>query len=310
LRNFFHIALCFILVDFYARHTRGLRRRAIRIWFVLIGLSAVLTHQHHIVDVGGGLLPGAFSFYLFPESSDSFAPGPKNLRIASYYGVSAGAMFLLAWTTWPRGGLLLWPSIALAIVGVAYSGLGPAAYRKGSGLLPASAWLMLGPVLLGQRTSLLFYRRRCHPWNEVAPGLWIGRQLSNREASKAVRLGVRAVLDLTAEFSEAAPFRAMTYHNMRILDLTAPTLDQMSEAVDFIAREIVKGTVYVHCKIGSSRSAAVVGAYLLATRRAGTTEEALECLRTGRPSIIVRPEVVTALFLFDRNTKRATSVLS
>jgi hypothetical protein len=46
-----HIALRTILADLYARHTRGLLRHASNIWFVLIGLSAVLTYQHHVIDV-------------------------------------------------------------------------------------------------------------------------------------------------------------------------------------------------------------------------------------------------------------------
>ncbi len=64
----------------------------------------------------------------------------------------------------------------------------------------------------------LFYRA----WDEVTPGVWIGRKLNDREAANAVRQGVTAVLDLTAEFSEAKPFLALRYLNIPILDLTAP----------------------------------------------------------------------------------------
>ena len=37
-----HIALRTILAETYARHTRGVLRHASNIWFVLIGLSALL----------------------------------------------------------------------------------------------------------------------------------------------------------------------------------------------------------------------------------------------------------------------------
>ncbi len=66
---------------------------------------------------------------------------------------------------------------------------------------------MLAPVLLGQQLSLLYYRRQCRPWDEAAPGVLIGRQLTDAEAAEAIRTGVTAVLDLTGEFSEAAPLR-------------------------------------------------------------------------------------------------------
>ena len=91
-------------------------------------------------------------------------------------------------------------------------------------------------------------------WDEVVPGVWIGRVLSDAEAAEACD-GVTAVLDLTAEFAEAAPVPGRpTICNMPILDLTAPTPDQLREAVAFITEHSQHGTVYVHCKIGYSRS--------------------------------------------------------
>jgi membrane-associated phospholipid phosphatase len=62
-----HAALMLILLDVYFRHTRGLVRIAIMIWFVLIGLSPVLTYQHHVIDVAGGFVLAAFCFWLFRE---------------------------------------------------------------------------------------------------------------------------------------------------------------------------------------------------------------------------------------------------
>lgn len=46
---------------------------------------------------------------------------------------------------------------------------------------------------------------------------------------------------------------------------------------------------------GFSRSAAVVGAYLLAIRIANTAEEAVAMMRRARPALIVRPEAHGAL---------------
>ena len=49
-----HAALLFFLIDVYARHLRGLPRAAVMAWFVLVGLSPLLTHQHHVIDIVGG----------------------------------------------------------------------------------------------------------------------------------------------------------------------------------------------------------------------------------------------------------------
>ena len=110
-----------------------------------------------------------------------------------------------------------------------------------------------------------------------------------------------AVLDLTAEFSEAKPFRALIYRNIPILDLTAPSIDQLREMAAFIDDESRKGVVYVHCKIGYSRTAAAAAAYLLQTGKAGSVTEAIALLRQVRPAIVVRPEVVSALSEFARS---------
>ena len=63
-----HITLGVILLELYARRTRGVLRVAICVWFALIGLSAVLTYQHHVIDVVGGLGLAVLCFYLFGES--------------------------------------------------------------------------------------------------------------------------------------------------------------------------------------------------------------------------------------------------
>lgn len=292
-----HIALRTLLADIYARHTRGLVRFGSHIWFSLIGFSTILTWQHHLVDIAGGFILAGFAFYFFRQSG-SHLPVVPNIRIGVYYFTAALAVLAFAGAVWPWGAFLLWPVAALYLVAFAYWGLGPSIYRKSAGQLPWSTRFVLAPVLLGQYLSLLYYRRQSRAWDQVAPGVLLGRVLRPREAAECIRQGVTAVLDLTAEFAEAAPFRAIRYHNLPILDLTAPTQEQLREAAAFIAAESARGTVYVHCKIGYSRSAAVVGAYLLASGRAATAEEAIAQLRQARPALIVRPEAREALRTF------------
>ncbi len=49
-----HAALLLLLIDAYARHLRGFVRFGVMAWFLLIGLSPLLTHQHHVIDILGG----------------------------------------------------------------------------------------------------------------------------------------------------------------------------------------------------------------------------------------------------------------
>jgi hypothetical protein len=299
-----HITLCLILAELYGRHTRGGVRALSHTWFGLIALSTLLTWQHHLVDVAGGCVLASFAFYLFPQSGSRLAVVP-NIRIGCYYAAGTAAVLALAPLVWPWGVFLLWPAAALGIVGSGYFGVGPGIFRKSGGRLPVSTRFVLAPILVGHYLSLVYYRRQCRAWDEVAPGVLIGRTLTKPEAAAAVQQGVTAVLDLTAEFCEAPSCRTTHYRNLPILDLTAPTQDQLREAATFIAAEVARGMVYIHCKIGYSRSAAVAAAYLLASRQTASVEQAIARVRSARRAIIIRPEVMDALRIFATRGREA-----
>jgi hypothetical protein len=292
-----HAALLLLLVDLYARNLRGVLFFAAMLWFFLIGLSPLLTYQHHVIDIIAGFVLAGYCLYLFREPSLAL-PVVVNRRIGSYYGAGAAIVLLTGAIFWPWGVLLLWPTIALGIVAIAYFGAGPIVFHKTKGKLPWSTRFVLAPCLLGQYLSLLYYRSRCRSWDEVTPRVWIGGKLGSRSADKALCDGVTAVLDLSAEFSEAKPFRKINYRNIPVLDLTAPTQAQLAEMSEFIGNHSRNGVVYVHCKIGYSRSAAAVAAYLIMSGKAKIAEEAFTIIRRARPSVVIRPEVISALSEF------------
>ena len=289
-----HIAILTILANTYGRHSRGLARISLLTWFNLIGWSTVLTYQHHVIDVAGGFVLALCSSYLILEHEQA-QPVTSNTSVGAQY---AGGAVLLAGVgimARPAGLLLVWPAVSLAIVAGAYFGLYAGITRKQDGRLPLSARLILAPWLIGQYLSLRYYQTQCRPWDQIAPNVWIGRRLNEREAATAVDAGVTAVLDLTGEFSEPASFRRVTYLNVPVLDLTAPVPEQVRAAVDFIDRHCATGVVYVHCKIGYSRSAAVVGVWMREAGIARTGEEAVARMRAVRPSIVVRAEALEVL---------------
>jgi membrane-associated phospholipid phosphatase len=292
-----HIAMLMCLAPVYLRRARPLMRGILNLWFALIALSTVLTYQHHVVDVIGGFVLGIVCLYAFP-GSEMAPPVLVNRRIGIRYGIGSAFACVVAEAFWPWAGLLLWPATSMAIVAGAYLRSGPVIFRKNSGRLPWSSRIVLGPCLVGQYFSLKYYARRCRAWDEVAPGVLIGRRLNGGEAREAISSGVTAVLDLTAEFSEAPPFINLAYLNVPILDLTAPTQGQLKQMGEFISQHAASGKVYVHCKIGYSRSASAVGAYLLATGKARGVSDVLARIRSARPSVIIRPEIVDALKLF------------
>ena len=271
-------------------------RFASNIWFVLIGLSAVLTYQHHVMDVVAGFALGAYCLYSFPDgTADVGASASSNRRVGSYYLAGTFACIAMVLLFWPWAALLLWPAISLGLAAIAYFGAGPAIYRKAGGRVPWSTQWALAPVLLGQE---LFASLLSPAMSGMGPiesaRVRIGSALSGREADVLVKSGVTAVLDLTAQFTAPRCFRALHYRNIHVLDLTAPSVEQFEEAAAFIERESTNGIVYVHCKIGIA-TAAVAVAYLLWAGKANTVTEGIDCVRRARPTVIIRPEVIRAL---------------
>lgn len=292
-----HIALRTILADTFARHTRGLTRWASHIWFSLIGFSTLLTYQHHVIDVAGGFVLAAVCFYLVRDAPLRL-PVERNYRIGRLYALGSIFLAAAAISTRPWGLLLLYPAVSTGLIAAGYFGLGPGVFGKSAGRLPLASRIVLAPVLFGQYLSLLYYRRQCRNWNEVTDRVWIGRCLKDCEAREAITAGVTAVVDLTGEFSAPDPFLSPHYLHVPVLDLTAPSQSQLDDAVAFIAEETRHGIVYVHCKIGYSRSAAVVGSSLIALGHATTADEAMAMLQQARPSIVIRPEAQAAIRTF------------
>ena len=86
-----HIAILTILAGTYDRHSRGVVRVLSHTWFGLIGLSAVLTYQHHVTDVAGGLALALFCVYSIPEH-DILRPVTTHPRIGTRYAVGAAVL--------------------------------------------------------------------------------------------------------------------------------------------------------------------------------------------------------------------------
>ncbi|MBP9128567.1 MAG: dual specificity protein phosphatase family protein [Elusimicrobia bacterium] len=285
-----HIALRTILADLYARRTQGHWRWASHVWFSLVGFSTLFTHQHHLPDILAGFVLAAFCFYAIPARKPEISVSSNN-RVGTFYAIGATLAWGLAALLPPWGLWFLWPAISLTLMTAAYFSLGSSVFRKTNGQLPFSSRLVLGPVLLGQWISWLYYKRQARPWDEVVPGLLVGRQLTEVEAEQATQEGVKAVLDLTGEFSAPRAFRNQAYLNVPVLDLTAPTPMQLKTACDFIEKHLRSGTVYVHCKIGFSRSVAVVGSFLIRTGVSAHFRNAVDRIRASRNAVVVRPEI-------------------
>lgn len=289
-----HIVLRTILAVHYARHTQGIWRALSHFWFSLIGVSTLLTWQHHVVDVAGGFLLAAVVFHVVPGVVAEHSSSGATRRLGWRYLAGAGLLLLACRLALPWSLIFSWPAAALGTVSAAYLGAGTAVLGKKAGKLsPITRWL-LAPWLIGQEISWWWYRRQSSKWNKLHPRVWIGSHPDDAMAVELIEAGVTDVLDLTSEFDAPEPFRMLPgYRNIPITDLTAPDLETLQKLAAHLDRVIRDGIVYVHCKAGYSRTAAAVGAWLL--QGGGTSEAAIRQMKEARPGMVIRPEVEQAL---------------
>jgi len=74
-----HAALMLIVADVYVRHSNGIVRAAVIVWFILIALSPIFTYQHHLIDIAGGFILAGICFWIFRDhdlSSPESIAGP------------------------------------------------------------------------------------------------------------------------------------------------------------------------------------------------------------------------------------------
>lgn len=270
-----HIVLRTCLWAIYGPLLLGWKRQLLAFWYLLIALSTLLCWQHHVIDVITGQLLGLLCLHLFPDAPrkrphlDQQRSINARSDVALRYGMASTVLLIGTAWAWPTSVLLLWPALALALVAIAYAGAGPGFLGKGD---PWSEWL-LAPYRWGAALTARVLTAGQAPTAEFAPGLWLGRRLSQPELAARK---FPAVLDLTAEYPATAGDHKLL--NIPVLDLTAPSLAQLQQAVNFLKQH---PCCYVHCSLGLGRSVAVAAAYLVSQGQ--TLEQALGHLAHVRP---------------------------
>jgi len=91
-------------------------------------------------------------------------------------------------------------------------------------------------------------------------------------------------------------------HGVEFLQLSTrdifetPSQDKLQKGVEFIQDLVARtnGTVYVHCKAGRTRSATLVGCYLM-TKNGCNAEAAIRQMRERRPHILLKKPQLRAL---------------
>jgi len=293
-----HIALAVILWTLYVRKVRAGARIAVDVVFVLICGSVLTTYQHHFVDIPTGLLLGWLCVWLWPDDL-AHRPrptlhaddDPRRWRLALFYLGGAAfaslvALLVRGWAWW-----LLYPAASLVLVAANYAFLGAAGFQKGidGRMSVASRWLLAPYLAAAWINSRWWTRGRAAP-SLIGDGVFIGRLPSARELQASP---FAAVVDLTAELPIRASGRTLAL--FPVLDLTTPTAPTLAAAGAAIERARNAGPVLVCCALGYSRSACAVAAWLLATGRAATVDDAFLRIRAARANVVLNAGHALAL---------------
>ena len=290
-----HISLALLVWLVFARHLRGVARWAAHGWFLLIAVSVFTTYQHHFIDGVAGAAVGVLCVYLFPDKAQPAASVPTSRthrRLAGAYWL--GAALCLGLAAWLGGWawLLLWPAASLLLVGLAYAQGSTAIFQKHEGRLSWAARTLLAPYLIGAWWSSRLLTRREAASAEVAPGIWLGRAPGRADWPP---LPPGSVLDLTAEFSAGPLAGARPYRSVPLLDLVAPSVAELAQAVAALDALTKYPPVLVHCALGYSRAAVVAAAWLLHHGAVATVCEAVAQVQAARPQVVLTPAHQAAL---------------
>lgn len=191
-----------------------------------------------------------------------------------------GAAYVVSGPAW----VVAWPALSVTVVGLGYLGLGPGVFgKRADGTIAPANLVLLFPyhVAAWLRLRLDALRASEDAWNEVAPGLFLGRRLTS---SDELPPATAAVIDLTAEFRATPGIRERCdYRTLPTLDTSVPEYAEFAAMARWAAAHA--GPVYVHCAAGHGRSAALAAGVLVLRGHAKDAGEAEAQLKRARPLV-------------------------
>ncbi|MBL8685457.1 MAG: dual specificity protein phosphatase family protein [Myxococcales bacterium] len=198
---------------------------------------------------------------------------------------------------------LAWPTLSLFVVVLLYAGASLGANTGRWMTREHAPWLqpVLWPFkLVAYSLTVLMRRVRGESVlpSRVVEGLWLGMRPFEREAQILAEQRVHCIVDLCAELGPIRALRSAPFERLEVptMDRCPPSLEELDRAVEWIAAQRAQGrSVYVHCAFGRGRSAMVTAAALLRLGAARSVPEAMELLRSARPSVSVKGDQRRAL---------------
>jgi hypothetical protein len=193
-----------------------------------------------------------------------------------------GALYLfLGFGLGGRGVVLIWLGLSLLLVGIAYAtGSTRLIGKRSDGSFHLLARLVHVPFFAVSRVAWVVRQKRGEPpWNEVAPGIFVGRMPGLTD----VPPGAPHLFDLTCELRAPFSLRVQRYHCLPTLDGTAPDPEKFRALVKVAAS--FTEPVFIFCAAGHGRSATLAAAVLVERGLAADVAAAEAMMKQKRPLI-------------------------
>eukprot|EP01116_Phalansterium_solitarium_P007318 TRINITY_DN19940_c0_g1_i1.p2 TRINITY_DN19940_c0_g1~~TRINITY_DN19940_c0_g1_i1.p2 ORF type:complete len:230 (+),score=46.30 TRINITY_DN19940_c0_g1_i1:36-692(+) len=148
--------------------------------------------------------------------------------------------------------------------------------------------------------SIAIYMFKGQPWwSRLDEHVYLGALplTALGHVDELYRLGVRGVVNLCDEYDgpvHAYAEKGIEQLHVPVVDHTEPPAADIARSLRFIAERVSRGqAVYIHCKAGHGRSAAVAFCWLMSTKSLTLpqTQEYINRLRNVRKGLYMQPNV-------------------
>ena len=204
--------------------------------------------------------------------------------------------------------LLFWTALGAVWFGLGYlTGRGELLFKSPKGRLPIVIRALLFPILVGVTLYNYFARKadQSPAFQEIREGVWLGRRLLLSDLNTFSELGIKSVLDVTAEFdalSEIHLIEGMHYLNIPVMDHDTMQLAQLKRAVSWMHEQRrANRAVLVHCALGQGRSVTVLLAFLKTLSPEKSYEELLDEVKHIRITAQPNRRQMASLLKFDES---------
>jgi hypothetical protein len=304
-----HIVLLIILWDFYRRHWGSRWKYIVDLWSLLIGVSVLTTWQHHFIDVPTGILVGAFCLWLFPVSTLSplqksplQSPTPKHYKISTYYFISAGLLFSLAFIVKSLSFLFIYPAISCLLISIAYLTARPHFFQKQNNhKMSAASYILFTPYFifawLNSRLWTYKHPKDVHIITLNHCAIFLGRIPRHQNLQH-----YDLFFDCCAELPTYPVHNSSSFFSLDLIPLNAQQLHiavkNFEQLIQAQSLTYPRSNLLISCALGYSRSSVILIGYLLKSKNAQTVKDAMQIIQTARPWVIINKNQIEQLHYY------------